>query len=171
MFQILFDVLLTLSNIPYSTFFIFGLAALISLLATLVTRHFTDPNSKAWRKEVSDWNRALLGARKNKDQKTLDNLMKKQHYIMQVQMKMMWQSLKVSLLFLIPLLIIWSLLSGFYTYAGNPIAVAYFPGIGSIIKLPLLNLTITSLFWWYLLCSLFFGIVFQHLFGLTETNE
>jgi len=165
MLQVLLDILSVLKGIPYSTLFMFGLAAGISLLTTFVNRRFTDPEkSRAWRKEISDWNRDLRAAQKGKDKKTLEKVMKKQQYIMQLQSKMMWQSMKVSLVFIVPLFIMWSVLGGFF--AARP--VAYFPGVGPTLPLPIFN---TSLIWWYLLCSLLFGTAFQHIFGLIEVSE
>jgi uncharacterized membrane protein (DUF106 family) len=166
MLQALFDI--PLNSIPFSTVFILGLAAGISLLTTLVNRRFTNPEkSRAWRKEISDWNKDLRAARGSKDKKTLEKVMKKQQYIMQLQSKMMWQSMKVSLLFLVPLLLMWQILGGFY----GPAAIAILPGIGSQLVLPILNITFSSLFWWYLLCSLFFGTTFQHVFRIIEVSE
>jgi len=168
MFQVLFEIPSILKSIPYSTTFILGIALLISLLTTLVNRRFTDPEkSKAWRKEISDWNKDLRDAQRGKDKKTLEKVMKKQQYIMQLQTKMMWQSMKVSLLFIVPLFVMWWFLGG--QYGSTPIA--YFPGIGGNLKLPILNLTFYSLFWWYLLCSLLFGTAFQHVLGLIEVSE
>jgi uncharacterized membrane protein (DUF106 family) len=170
MLQVLLDILSVIKDIPYSTLFMFGLAAGISLLTTSVNRRFTNPEkSKASRKEISDWNKDLRAAQKSKDKKTLDKVMKKQQYIMQLQTKMMWQSMKVSLVFIVPLFIMWSVLGGFYTTANHlPIAVAYFPGVGATLPLPIFN---TSLIWWYLLSSLLFGTAFQHIFGLIEVSE
>jgi uncharacterized membrane protein (DUF106 family) len=162
----LLQVLLDLpQEIPYSTIFMLVLAALISLLTTLVNRLLTNPEkSKMWRKEVADWNRELRDAQRAKDKKTVDKLMRKQKYIMNLQSKMMWQSMKVSLLFLIPLLLMWSFLGGFY--AGRP--VAYMPGIGSDLPLPVFS---NSLIWWYLLCSMLFGTAFSHVFKLIEVSD
>jgi len=162
----LLQVLLDLpQEIPYSTIFMLVLAALISLLTTLVNRLLTNPEkSKMWRKEVADWNRELRDAQRAKDKKTVDKLMRKQKYIMNLQSKMMWQSMKVSLLFLIPLLLMWSFLGGFY--AGH--AVAYLPGIGSDLPLPIFS---SSLIWWYLLCSMLFGTAFSHVFKLIEVSD
>jgi len=166
MFQVFLD--FSLKTIPFSTIFILGLSLAISFLTTLVNRRFTNPEkSKAWRKEISDWNNELRAARGSKDKKTLEKVMRKQQYIMQLQSKMMWQSLKVSLLFLIPLFLMWQILGGFF----GPTAIAYLPGIGNQLMLPILNIVFSSLFWWYLLCSLFFGTVFQHALGLIEVSE
>jgi uncharacterized membrane protein (DUF106 family) len=92
--------------------------------------------------------------------------MKKQQYIMKLQSKMMWQSMKVSLLFLVPLLIMWQLLGGFFT----GVDIAVFPGLGPNISLPL-GITFGSLFWWYLLSSFLSGTVFSHAFGIIEVSE
>jgi len=157
-----------LKSVPFSTFFILGLSLAISFLTTLVNRRFTDPEkSRAWRKEISDWNKDIRDARASKDKKTLEKVMKKQQYIMQIQSKMMWQSMKVSLLFLIPLFLMWQILGGFY----GPTAIAYLPGIGNELVLPIFHLVFSSLFWWYLLCSLLFGTAFQHAFRLIEVSE
>lgn len=160
-----------LQTIPYATLFIFSLAALISLLTTSVNRLLTNPEqTKSARKEVGEWNKELRQAQRDKDKKTVEKLMKKQQYMMQLQTKMMWQSMKVSLLFLIPLLLMWQVLGGFYS---NPtthqaISVAYLPGIGASLPLPIFS---SSLIWWYLLCSLLFGTTFSHLLGLIEVSE
>jgi uncharacterized membrane protein (DUF106 family) len=154
-----------LQQIPYATFFILGLAALISLLTSLVNRLLTNPEkSKVARTEVNDWNKELREARRKNDKKAVEKLMKRQQYIMQLQTKMMWSSMKVSLLFLIPLLLMWQLLGGFYS--GLPIAI--FPGVGADLPIPLFN---SSLVWWYLLSSLLFGTVFSHVFRLIEVSE
>jgi uncharacterized membrane protein (DUF106 family) len=166
LFQVFLDI--PLKSVPFSTFFILGLSAAISLATTLVNRRFTDPEkSRAWRKEISDWNNDLRAARGSKDKKTLEKVMKKQQYIMQLQSKMMWQSMKVSLLFLIPLFLMWQILGGFY----GPTAIAYLPGIGNQLVLPIFKITFSSLFWWYLLSSLLFGTAFQHAFRLIEVSE
>jgi uncharacterized membrane protein (DUF106 family) len=175
MFPVLLLESLDIKNIPYSTLFILALAALISFLTTLVNRRFTNPEkSKAMRKEISDWNKEFREAQKSKDKKALAKAMKNQQHIMQLQSKMMWQSMKVSLLFIVPLFIMWQVLGGFYTTI-NPdtqqpvqIPLAYLPGIGSDLPLPIFSY---SLIWWYLLCSLLFGTLFQHFFGLVEVSE
>jgi len=166
MMFIILDVLPTiLQQRPYSTLFILGIAALVSLLTTLVNRLVSNPQkSKGQRKEVSEWNKELREAQRAKDKKTIEKLMKKQQYIMKMQTKMMWSSMKVSLLFIVPLLLMWQVLGGFYSEQD----IAIFPGVGANLPLPMFS---ASLIWWYLLCSLFFGTTFAHVFGLTEVSE
>lgn len=155
-----------LLKIPFSTIFILLLAATISLLTSLTNRRFTNPEkSKAQRKEVAEWNAALRKAQRSGDKKLTQKLMKKQQYILGLQSKMMWQSMKVMLIFLAPLFIMWQVLGGSY----GSTEIAYFPGVGPVISLPLLG-NMTSLFWWYLLCSFLCSTMFSHLFGLVSTE-
>jgi len=166
MVQVLLAILPSiLQTIPYATLFIFSLAALISLLTTFVNRLLTNPEqSRSARREVGEWNKELRQAQRDKDKKTIEKLMKKQQYMMQLQTKMMWQSMKVSLLFIVPLFLMWSVLGSFY----SGLAIAYLPGIGPTLPIPIFS---SSLIWWYLLCSLLFGTTFSHVFGMIEVSE
>jgi len=148
--------------------FMFLLACAISLLTSLANRLLSHPEQmKAWRKEISDWNSELRKARKEKDDKRVDKLLKKQQHILQLNSKMTMQSMKVSLLFFIPLLLIWQLL-GAYLY-GQPMAIL--PGAGPNLFVPVFGFTISSLMWWYLMSSMFFSTVFSHVFGLADITE
>ncbi len=160
-----------LQEIPFSTLFIFLLAAMISLLTSLANRLLTNPEkTKTWRKEISEWNKKLREAQKSGDKKLIEKTMKKQQYIFQLQSKMMWQSMKVMLLFIVPLFLMWQFLGGFY----QNLPIAIFPGISNaetgIITIPLIGLRFHSLIWWYLLSSFLFGTIFSHLFGLVSVE-
>ncbi|MCK4481600.1 DUF106 domain-containing protein [Candidatus Bathyarchaeota archaeon] len=159
-----------LKLIPFSTIFIFLLAATISFLTSLVNRLLTKPEkSKAWRKEISEWNTELREAKRSEDKKRTEKLMKKQQYILKLQSKMMWQSMKVMLLFFVPLILMWQFLGGFYQ--NTPIA--FFPGSADesgVITIPLIGMQFSSLMWWYVLCSFLSGTVFSHLFGLVSVE-
>ena len=159
------------TEMPLSTLFILLLAAGITLLTSLANRLLTNPTkAKAWRKEIAGWNSELRKAQKSGDKKAIEKLMKKQQSIMQLQSKMMWQSMKVMLLFFVPLLLMWQVLGGLYRYSdGSPIPIAYFPGVGAILPLPLLG-NMLSLYWWYLLCSFLFSTISSHLLGLTSVE-
>ena len=159
-----------LKLISYSTIFIFLLAATISFSTSLVNRLLTKPEkSKAWRKEISEWNTELREAKRSEDKKRTEKLMKKQQYILKLQSKMMWQSMKVMLLFFVPLILMWQFLGGFYQ--NTPIA--FFPGSADesgVITIPLIGMQFSSLMWWYVLCSFLSGTVFSHLFGLVSVE-
>lgn len=154
-----------LQNIPYSTLFMLFLALIIALATSAANRLLTDPEKlNAWRKEISEWNRELREARRNNNKKRVEKLMKKQQYILQLQGKMSWQTMKVSLIFFIPIIIVWQTLIGFYQ--NSP--VAYFPGVGANLPIPM-GFGI-SLIWWYMLCSFLFGAIFSHLLGITSVE-
>jgi uncharacterized membrane protein (DUF106 family) len=111
----------------------------LSFLTALANRLFTNREQlNAWRKEIARWNADSKKAIKSGDKKLLAKVKRKERYILQLQSKVMWQSMKVSLIFMIPFILIWQLLISFY---GNT-PVAYIPGLGGI-----------PLFWWYPLCS------------------
>lgn len=149
---------------PGSTLFIFALSAVITFLMTLANRLSTDPEKlKAWRKEISDYYQQLREAQKSGDKKQMEKLMKKQQYILQLNTKISWQSTKVSIMFLIPIIIIWSFLRGVDWGPG----VAYFPGVGWDLPIPLFG---ASLLWWYMFCSFLFSALFSHLFGLISVE-
>jgi uncharacterized membrane protein (DUF106 family) len=160
---------MALMEIPVATVFMFLVAAGISFLTSLTNRLLTDPKkSKAWRKEVAEWNAELRQAQKEGDKKHLEKVMKKQKQILQLQSKMTWQQMKVTFIFIIPLFIIWQFLGGFFTTNGQLIPIAYFPGMGPNLPVPIFT---ASLIWWYLLCSMLFGTIFSHIFGIIEVSE
>lgn len=152
-------------SIPFSTIFMLLLAAAISLLTSLANRLLSNPEqSKAARKEVADWNTELRKAQKDGDKKTVEKLMKKQKQILQLQSKMMWQSMKVTIIFFVPLIIVWQFLGA--SFYGRDIA--FLPGMGPNLPLPFFSL---SLIWWYLVCSMLFGTIFSHILGIIEVSE
>ncbi len=154
-------------TVPFSTVFMFAVAVGVSLLTSLANRFLSSPErSKAWRKEISEWNSELRQAQKGGDKKELEKVMKRQKHIFQLQSKMTWQQMKVTLIFIAPLFIMWQVLGGIY----GPRPIAYFPGLGWNVYLPIIG-PIGSLFWWYLLCSMLFGTVFSHLFGMVEVSD
>ena len=101
--------------IPNSTLFILLLSMSLSFLTALANRLLTNREQlSAWRKEVARWTADSKKARKSGDKKLLAKVKRKEKHILSLQSKMMWQSMKVSLLFMIPFFLIWQLLIGFY---------------------------------------------------------
>jgi uncharacterized membrane protein (DUF106 family) len=154
-----------LYGIPNAVF-LFMLSGTIAFLTSLANRLLSNPEqNKIWRKEIAEWNSELRKARKEGDKKQIEKLMKKQQYIFQIQGKMTWSSMKVSLIFIVPLFIVWNLLG---SVLSDPTRVALFPGVGWTIPVPYFG---GSIIWWYLLSSMFFGTIFSHVFGLTTISE
>lgn len=141
------------TEIPGSTFFVVGLALLLTFITSSVNRLLTNREQLAsWRKQISEWQKEFNEARKSGDKKLLDKAMKKQKQVMQIQSKMFTQQMKVTLIFIVPFFLFWTWLNG--VYAGQP-PVAFLPGFGGL-----------SVFYWYLLCSLAFGTILSHIFGI-----
>jgi uncharacterized membrane protein (DUF106 family) len=141
---------------PVATLFILVLALTLTFITTGVNRLLTNPTQlREWREEVNTWTKEYREALKSKDKKKIAQVEKQKNRVMQLQQKMSWQSMKVSLLFFVPLLLVWQFLIGIYT---GP--VAFLPGMGAI-----------PIFLWYLLCSLFFSTLLSKLFGVGLGTE
>ncbi|MEM2917834.1 MAG: EMC3/TMCO1 family protein [Candidatus Bathyarchaeia archaeon] len=137
---------------PGASVFILLLSLGLSFLTSLANRLLTNPEQQsAWRKEINEWTSQFNKARRSGDKKLLEKLQKQQKRILQLQSKMFKQSMKVSLIFFIPFLLIWQLLIGLY--GANP--VVFLPGVGWL-----------TVFFWYFLCSLFFSTVFSRMFNV-----
>jgi uncharacterized membrane protein (DUF106 family) len=91
-----------------------------------------------------------MAALRSKDEKVLEKLKKKESQIQAMQTKMFKPQL-----ILIPItfiyLIIWPVLTGYF-----PSFVAYIPGFGGV-----------PFFYWYLICSFFFGTIASRIIGVT----
>ncbi len=83
-------------------------------------------------------------------------LKKQEKHVMQLQSKMMWQSMKTTLFWMIPMLLLWYVLLP--QLIGVNEIVAYLPWLGAPMFL--------NVILWYLLCSLLAGVIFNRLFGL-----
>ena len=102
-----------------------------------------------WRREFKEWNSKLNEAKRSGNKKLLAKLKKKEPQMLKLQSKMTFQSLKVSFIFMIPLLILWQVLSSIYPSQH----IAFLPGFGWL-----------NVYWWYFLSYSFFGFMFSRLF-------
>lgn len=147
-----------LAQPPNSTFFIMLVSFGISFATSLSNRLLTNREQlKEWNKEISQWRSESMKAARSGDKKLMAKLKKQEKHVMQLQSKMMWQSMKTSFLWFIPLLLMWYVL---LPQAIEPsTTVAYIPWVGPD---PLQ----LNVFLWYLFCSFLAGIIFNRLFGL-----
>jgi len=156
-----------ISVIPFATLAIMGVAVVISfanmtLNRVLITKMIGWKEYRSMQKELSEYNSQQMAAIRAKDEKTIEKLKKKQPQIQSMQTKMF----KPQLL-LLPItfvyLIIWPALQGYFMVKGVAVAVAYLPGInampGGHIGVPF--------FYWYLICSFFFGTIASRIIGVT----
>jgi len=146
-----------IQNIPYSTFFILGLSFLLSLVTLLTNRLLTNREQmKAWNQEISAWRADSLKATRTGDKKLMAKVQKQQKHMMQLQSKLMWQSMKTSFIWFIPLLLVWYIFLPQIIPISN--VVAYLPWLSGELEL--------NVFLWYLLCSFLASALFNRLLGL-----
>ncbi len=146
-----------LTQIPTSTLFILLLSFGISLATSTTNRLLTNREQlRDWNKEISQWRSESLKAARAGDKKLMAKLKKQEKHVMQLQSKMMWQSMKTTLFWMIPMLLLWYVLLP--QLIGVNEIVAYLPWLGAPMFL--------NVILWYLLCSLLAGVIFNRLFGL-----
>ena len=149
-----------ISVIPVATIVIMGVAVAISFINMtlnrfLITRMIGWSEYRSMQKELSEYNSQQMAAIRAKDEKTIEKLKKKQPQIQSMQTKMFKpQLLLLPITFIY--LIIWPALNGFFTVAGKSVSVAYVPGFGGV-----------PFFYWYLICSFFFGTIASRIIGVT----
>jgi uncharacterized membrane protein (DUF106 family) len=146
-----------LVGIPSSTFFIMVLAFGISFATSLSNRLLTNRDQlRAWNKEIRMWREDSMKAAKSGDKKLLAKVKKQEKHVMQLQSRMMWQSMKTSMLWFVPLLLMWYIFLPAIVNMGE--AVAFIPWFSGVFPL--------SVFLWYLLCSFLASALFTRVFGL-----
>ena len=144
-----------ISAIPIAAFLIMLVAITISfanmgLNRALITKMIGWHEYRSIQKEIAEYNSQRMAALRSKDQKTVERLKKKESQIQAMQTKLFKPQL-----ILIPItfiyLIIWPILTGYF-----PFSVAYIPGFGP-----------SPFFYWYLICSFFFGTIASRIVGVT----
>jgi uncharacterized membrane protein (DUF106 family) len=145
-------------GIPESTFLILGIALGLSLISNAANRFLVDiEKMKSITKEVNAWRKEYDRAKKTNDKQLMAKVMKKQQAIMQLQSKMSWDRMKISLLFLAPFWLVWAVLSGFFGQTIIALSPFTFPWlIGE--KLPFYS--------WYILSSFAAGLPLSRIFGI-----
>jgi uncharacterized membrane protein (DUF106 family) len=152
----------------------------MSLMVSLINSHFTPREHRerleALRRDIVELtkkkNENMKKAKSTGDKNLLKKAQKQEKQLLQLQSQMASLSLRQMRVFPITFIIflfVWLFLTGrilYWKLFESPLAtgpVAYLPWVSGEIGL--------DLFWWYLLCSLLFGIFFSRIFGLTGATE
>jgi uncharacterized membrane protein (DUF106 family) len=144
-----------IAAIPMAALLIMLVAVAISFInmtlnRALITKMIGWREYRSMQKEISEYNSQRMAALRSKDTKVLEKLKKKESQVQSMQTKMFKPQL-----ILIPItfiyLIIWPALTGIF-----PFPVAYIPGLGAV-----------PFFYWYLICSFFFGTIASRVIGVT----
>jgi uncharacterized membrane protein (DUF106 family) len=149
-----------ISAIPTAMLLIVAVAIAISFInmvlnRALITKMIGWHEYRSMQKEMSEYNSQRMAALRSKDTKAIERLKKKESQIQSMQTKMFKPQL-----ILIPItfiyLIIWPVLTGYF-----PGSVAFIPGIS------VLPGGGVPFFYWYLICSFFFGTIASRIIGVT----
>jgi uncharacterized membrane protein (DUF106 family) len=126
-----------------------------SINRILISRIIGWNRYKVIRKEIADFQAQTRKALRSKDKKLSEKIKKREPQIMQMQKKMakpQFIMLGVSFSYI---LVWWFLLTPFYGWD----IVAYIPGYGGV-----------NIIWWYMLCSMFSGIISSRILGIMSTE-
>jgi uncharacterized membrane protein (DUF106 family) len=143
---------------PYATLFILLLTLAINIVMSYANKRSMDLD--AYRNMMVESARArkeLMEAMKTGNQRRISKAQTRQNELMKAQQKASSGRMKLTMYVMIPFILIWQVLNGFFgktIIAYMPFNAPFFPE----------ELTIGN---WYLLCSLSVNIILSRIIGLT----
>jgi uncharacterized membrane protein (DUF106 family) len=152
---------------PVSALFVLLVSMAMSTMTALVTSRITDQSKlRRYRQEIAEWRGMMAEAKKTGDEKLALEVRRRSKIVQNMQKQVATQGMKPTLIFFVPFIVIWAILSGLF----GPAIVAYVPYNLRIIPIvgPLVSpggLGI-SLFGWYLFCNFSFGMMINRIFGV-----
>ena len=144
---------------PESTIFLMVLAFAVSALTTYISRRSV--NVEEYKKSMVESSHAqqeLMTALRSGNQRRIQKAQQRRKDSQENQMKNSNAQMKTSMYTMIPLLIMWQILSGFY---GRSVGVAWMPFD------PILFGTKLNYITWYIICSFTASIITRRVFGLS----
>jgi uncharacterized membrane protein (DUF106 family) len=147
---------LAVTSLPLATILIMGISAVIAFINSGINRVLINyfvgwEQYRVMQKEMAEYRSETMKAARANDKKQMEKLKKRQSQINSMQTKMMKpQMVQFGISFIY--LIVWFLILT-PTFGGT--TMAYVPGIGAI-----------SVFYWYPICSLFFGLLSSRIIGI-----
>ncbi|MCC6012993.1 MAG: EMC3/TMCO1 family protein [Candidatus Verstraetearchaeota archaeon] len=161
---ILSSILGPAKNFPFSSLTISLISIAMLLISSIVTRKLTDvEKTRRIMMQVKEWQDAYMKAIREKDNKQIEKLKKKEVVIRKLQAEIMREQFKPLIFTLIPFMIIFYLFLGVFEY--NQMIVAKSP-----LTIPFLGNNFT--FWiWYLITTFAFSPLIQRLFNLPSVQD
>ena len=143
----------------------------VNLLYAVGRRKFTDMEKmRRYNSEMKAFRQEMTAATKSGDKVKIERLKKKQQQMSKMQAEMSMQNLKPTLLFMVPLMGVYYLVSSFIKGAFLavspvviPLIITQIPSAGQ----PAGAVMGLNFFWWYMTCSFTFSGIISRLFGLT----
>ena len=149
------------TSLPIATLIIMGIAAGIAFLNSGINRILINffvgwQQYRVMQKEMAEYRSETMAAARANDKKQMEKLKKRQSQINAMQAKMMKpQMVQFGISFVY--LIVWFLV---LTPVYGQQTMAYLPGIGEI-----------PVFYWYPICSLFFGLLSSRIIGIMPIEQ
>ncbi|MFX1560065.1 MAG: EMC3/TMCO1 family protein [Promethearchaeota archaeon] len=113
---------------PYAAFFIMFVSMSISTISNLAMKRFTDMRRlNRYQLEIKQFREMEQKAQKTQNEKLLKKVKRRKSYIERIQREQMSARCKPSLMFLIPFIILFTVLRGFYSTGGVDDIVAVLP--------------------------------------------
>jgi uncharacterized membrane protein (DUF106 family) len=165
------------TSLPLATLIIMAIAAGIAFLNSGINRVLINyfigwEQYRVMQKEMAEYRTETMAAARANDKKQMEKLKKRQSQITNMQGKMMKpQMLQFGISFVY--LIVWFLV---LTPTFGPAPMAYIPGIGSIANahIGVAGTAIVNaipVFYWYPICSLFFGLLSSRIIGIMPIEQ
>jgi uncharacterized membrane protein (DUF106 family) len=155
------EVLLELSMFqepPYATLAIIAITLTLATITSFIgVRSLDLEQYKRLMIESARARSEVMEATRSGNQRRIDKAQKRQSELMQQQSKMSMDRMKSSMLFTLPLILVWPSLGRFF----GDIVIAYFP-----FDFPYIPREFTFI-QWYLLCSFTLNVFLNRIFGLT----
>lgn len=154
-----------LSKPPTATLVIVAMALGVNLLYAVGRRLLTDvERSKRMQAELRAYHKELREAVLKRDKAKEERLKKKKRQMDEMQMKLTFENLKVTGLFIIPLMALWWIMQGIV--GGGVVALSPIPiNLLLFVIPPELNF-----FWWYIISSFAFSGVITRALGVGLTD-
>jgi len=167
------------TSLPIATLIIMAIAAGIAFLNSGINRVLINyfvgwEQYRVMQKEMAEYRSETMAAMRANDKKQVEKLKKKDSQIKNMQAKMMKPQLVqfgISFVYLI----VWFLV---LTPVFGPLPMAYIPGIGTIAgSHHIVSGVITAVpnaipvFYWYPICSLFFGLLSSRIIGIMPIEQ
>lgn len=159
----------------FTTLLVTSVSLLLSLASNVATRLLTDVNlARRITSEVKAFREELRQAVQAKDKDKEKKLRKREKQMLELQMKVTKSRMKPMLLFWIPFILVYYLLSSFLGGFDTIVAISPIPidlmilNIGGDVPIFVEGSIVGygfSLFWWYLISSLSFSSIIMKLLG------
>jgi uncharacterized membrane protein (DUF106 family) len=169
------------TSLPLATLIIMGIAAGIAFLNSGINRVLINyfigwEQYRVMQREMAEYRSETMAAMRAKDTKQVEKLKKKDSQIKNMQAKMMKpQMVQFGISFVY--LIVWFLV---LTPTFHNAPMAFIPGIGTIanaqivvngVGVGLAIPTAIPVFYWYPICSLFFGLLSSRIIGIMPIEQ